>query len=706
MNRMLKNCPWLIATLLLTMLITTSGSYASSELKKIYSTSIIIDQLSNWHYSKKQLNNEISSQLFDKYIEKVDPRKQFFLEKDINEFQSFRYLLDNLLKKADLEISKKIYLRYVERHKHLLEQSLKDWPKIIDDMDFTRNETLQIDRKNEHPPKTPKESMMLWKKHLKNSVLNLDISGKKQDKIKEILKRRLTFQLANLNKTTDDDIFEVFMNSLTELYDPHTNFFSPQVTENFNINMSLSLQGIGAVLEESESNIKVVRLVPGGPADKQNELKPNDIIIGVGQGKTGEIIDIVGWRLNDVVQIIRGQPKTIVRLEITRGKASSKKHHFVEISRDIVKLEDQSAQKAVISLPNNNDTVKIGVINIPTFYMDFDAYNRGDKNYKSTTSDVARLLSELDNEDVSGVIIDLRNNGGGSLHEANNLIGLFIEQGPTVQIKTNTNNIIAQGKALKSNFYSKPIIVLINRLSASASEIFAAAIQDYQRGLIVGSQSYGKGTVQTIKALPYGNLKITESKFYRVSGESTQHRGVIPDITFPEIYDKENIGESSLEYALAWDKIPKIQHQKHFDVEDILSTLTEIHKKRSTSTPDFTYIQAQQKLLDTKETVISLNKKQRIANKNKLEKDLLYIENVRRRAKTLKVVSSFDELEELEEARKEKNDRKIDTENDAFLLESAKILVDFKQEVINKCLRTTKITPPNSKCALAYLAKK
>ncbi|MCR6651466.1 MAG: carboxy terminal-processing peptidase [Cellvibrionaceae bacterium] len=483
---------------------------------------------------------------------------------------------------------------------------------------------------------------------------------------------------------------------MTVLYDPHTNYFSPRTSENFNINMSLQLEGIGAVLQSEDEHTKVVRLVAGGPADKQGQLKAADKIIGVGQGMEGEIVDVVGWRLDEVVDKIRGKKDTFVRLEVLTGDTAPK---VVAIRRGTVKLEDQAAQKAVIEISDGTRKRKVGVIDIPAFYHDFEAYRRGDQNFRSTTRDVAKLLRELQDDNVEGIILDLRNNGGGSLQEATMLTDLFIDQGPVVQIREADGRISQHNRSRSRALYRGPLIVMINRLSASASEIFAGAIQDYQRGIIVGSQSFGKGTVQLLSDLPEGQLKLTESKFYRVSGDSTQHRGIIPDISLPMLIDQDEVGESAYPTALPWDQIAAAKHGKYFDFSQMLPTLDQLHRERSEKDPDIILLQEQVALMQRNKarTQVSLNEQTRIKEKEDLEREQMLMENKRRSAKGLKPfenLEAYRDYEKEEESNAEKvaaeTTRTIDTEADALLNEAGYILLDLvelmrspKQQVAN-----------------------
>src|SRR5690606_37105519 len=499
------------------------------------------------------------------------------------------------------------------------------------------DESLDLQReKNPVWPKTQAEADELWRLNLKNSVLSLRLAGKKPEELSKLLDKRYRNQLNRTRQYSSDDVFQIYMNALAGLYDPHTNYFSPRTSENFNINMSLKLEGIGAVLQAEDEYTKVMRLITAGPADKQGELKAADRIVGVGEGKLGEVQDVVGWRLDDVVDLIRGPKGSTVRLEIIPASAKSDaERKTIAIVRNEVTLEEQSAKKRVLSFNHDGRAVKIGVIDIPEFYVDFEARQRGDTDYKSTTRDVTKLLSELVAEDVDGVIVDLRENGGGSLDEANSLLSLFIEQGPVVQIRPASSRPYIRGKPRSGPYYDGPMAVMINRLSASASEIFAGAIQDYQRGLLIGDQSFGKGTVQQLMELQHGALKLTESKFYRISGDSTQNRGVLPDIAFPALYDPTIVGESSLDKAMPWDRIAAVQHKIYFDIQPALPTLQSKHAQRVKGDPDFIFLQGQLALVEEarEQTRLSLNEAVRRSEMASDKSRRLELENRRRAAK-------------------------------------------------------------------------
>ncbi|QFU75890.1 peptidase S41 [Halioglobus maricola] len=613
----------------------------------------LVEQLEDRHYAKLVYNDELSSQHLDAYVNSLDGSKMFFTAADIAEFEQYRDVMDDQLPEGNLSAGYAIFNRFHERLETRLESVLETLPATTEAMDFTVDETYLLNTDDRPWADTQEELDDRWRKHLKNQVLGLKLADKPAEEIPETLSRRYRNQLKRVQQYNSQDVFQIYANALTELYDPHTNYFSPRRSENFNINMSLSLEGIGAVLQLEDEYTKVSRLVPKGPADKQGDLQASDRIVGVGQGEEGEVEDVIGWRLDEVVELIRGPKDSTVRLEVIPAKSkSTDERKLITIVRNKVKLEEQSAQKEILEIPNGEQTLRVGVIDIPAFYIDFEAMRRGDKDYKSTTRDVKKLLEELQEEGIDGLVVDLRNNGGGSLQEANELTGLFIEYGPTVQIRHSSRRVWRDGKRLRSDFYEGPLVVLINRLSASASEIFAGAIQDYERGIIVGDRSFGKGTVQTLTPLTEGQLKITESKFYRISGDSTQHRGVVPDVTFPSVYDPEQIGESSLDHALNWDQINGVRHRRYDDLNSVLPRITELFEERSVTNPDFVYLEDQIALAagtrDLKE--IPLNEEARIALRESQEKKALAIENRRRVALGEEPLTSLDDEETDEEA--------------------------------------------------------
>tara|TARA_B110000503_G_scaffold93720_1_gene141319 strand:- start:13414 stop:15570 length:2157 start_codon:yes stop_codon:yes gene_type:complete len=612
----------------------------------------MVAKLQERHYAKLPYGDELSSQHLDNYVNSLDSGKMFFTAVDLADFEQYRSVMDDQLQEGKLDAGFTIFNRYHQRVQDRLNNVSDTLPETVAAMDFTIDESYPLDMEDRQWAKDQAELDDRWRKQLKNQVLSLKIADKDEDEIVPTLQKRYDRQLQSVTKYNNQDVFQIYANALTELYDPHTNYLSPRSTENFNINMSLSLEGIGAVLQMEDEYTKVSSLVAKGPADKEGELRPSDRIVAVGQGVDGLLEDIIGWRLDEVVQLIRGPKDTTVRLEVIPAKSkSTDERKVITIVRNKVKLEEQSAQKKMLEIPAGDEVIKIGVIDIPAFYIDFDAMRRGEKDYKSTTRDVKKLLQELEIGGVDGIIIDLRNNGGGSLQEANELTGLFIEYGPTVQIRHSSRRVWRDGKRLKSPYYEGPLVVLVNRLSASASEIFAGAMQDYERAIIVGDSSFGKGTVQTLVPLTEGQLKITESKFYRISGESTQHRGVIPDVEFPSIYDTTEIGESALDHALRWDQISPVRHINYDDFSSVLPDIQTQFLERSAHNPDFIFLEDQIEMAQAARemTALPLNEKSRIALRDTQKEKALGIENKRRKAKGEELLTSLQDDEDEDE---------------------------------------------------------
>ncbi|MFZ1295321.1 MAG: carboxy terminal-processing peptidase [Pseudomonadales bacterium] len=648
----------------------------------------IIERLGRHHYARVPIDDKLSERLLENYLHNLDPARSVLLRADIEEFNTLRTGLDDQLLSGDLSAGFAIYERYRSRLQTRLEAVTANLHSMIEAMDFTADEVLIIDREKLDWPADAAAADEIWRKQLKSSVLGLKLAGKKMPDIEELLLKRYRDQLRRMSQVNSEDVFQLYMNSFTELFDPHTNYLSPRSSENFNMNMRLSLEGIGAVLQQEDEFTKVARLVPAGPAAKQGELRPSDRIVAVGQDESDELVDVVGWRLDDVVDLIRGDKGSTVRLEIVRGTGAAEEHRVISIVRERVKLEEQAAQSRVLDMYYDGALQKVGVIDIPAFYADFEAMQRGDPNYRSTTRDVARLLGELQEQKVAGIIIDLRENGGGSLQEANALTGLFIESGPTVQIRHSNERVERKQKFRDDSYYAGPLLVLINRLSASASEIFAGAIQDYERGLVVGTQSFGKGTVQSLSTLNHGQLKLTESKFYRISGDSTQHRGVVPDIELPTIYNLSEVGESALENALPWDRIAPVRHRNYQELPSIISTLRERHQAGVEHDPDFQYLEGELALAKEHDAAntVSLSEKIRLAERQRQREAELALENRRRSAKGLELLASVDELEK-QHAADESEDAALvddtsaqkDPADDILLTESGNILLDAIQ---------------------------
>ena len=657
----------------------------------------LLEELQTKHYRTVEVDDNFSSAIFDSLIDTLDNSHIYFLRSDIDELSKYRYTLDDSLKSGSVEPGFEVYNTYYKRVLERLIYAINGIENDIPEMNFSIDEYIQLDREDAPYAESVAELDEIWRLRIKNSVLSLRLTGDDNEEIKDKLSKRYRNQLSQVLKTNERDIFQTFLSTVAKTVDPHTAYFSPRDSENFNMGLSLSLQGIGAQLTTEDEYTKIVELIKGGPAERGEELKQGDRIIGIGQGVDGEIQDVVGMRLDDVVAQIRGEKGTVVRLSVIPADAVSETSaQTISITRDTVKLEDQSAKKEIIELSYNDRDYKIGVIDLPTFYFDFEAASRGEDDFKSSTRDVRALLEELKEEDVDGVVVDLRNNGGGSLGEANQLVGLFIETGATVQIRySGIRNGFTRpfGDNDPEVAYTGPLAVLVNRTSASASEIFAGAIQDYQRGIVVGGQTFGKGTVQEIIPMDYGQVKLTRSKFYRISGESTQHRGVIPDITFPDFYDAyDDIGESSLDGALPWDTVRPVEYRAYHPIQAAIPELRTLHEERAKTSPDFNYLLGQiertRELREREE--ISLNEEVVKQEREDARKEEFEAENMRRALKGLpleewvededidedssdSLVSSDSEVIEPEE---NEEDTELE-EDDPLILESGRILADY-----------------------------
>ena len=648
------------------------------------------------HYRKQAIDKTLSERIFENYLDSLDSQRIYFLTSDIESFEPYRYRLDGALKTGQLDPGFNIYNTYEQRVIERLQFLISMINNGIDKLDFKKDESLLTDRK-EQPWLTTKEELDdLWRKRLKSAVLALKLNDKTDKEIVKSLTTRYESQLNRVLQTRSEDAFQAYMNAFTGVYDPHTTYFSPRTSENFNINMSLSLEGIGAVLQSDNEYTKVLRLVPAGPASKQGQLRPADRIVGVGQGKDGEVVDVVGWRLDEVVDLIRGPKHSIVRLEVIPSGSQDENHtKIINISRDKVKLEEQAAQSQIIDIEKDGKKHRIGIIDLPAFYADFKAMQEGDPNYKSTTRDVKKLLKELEEEGIDGLVIDLRNNGGGSLQEANMLTGLFIEEGPTVQIRNSRDRVDVMKDPDPELVYGGPLVVLVNRMSASASEIFAGAIQDYGRGVIMGSQTFGKGTVQSVRSLNHGQIKITQAKFYRVSGGSTQHKGVMPDIILPSAIDKTEIGEDSLPEALPWDAIAPVEHTKYTSTVDTLDQLLSRHDTRFHATPEYKLLLEQIAFLDERRDnkTLSLNEADRKQLKITLDAKQLELINKSRTIKGEEPYASMDEKEKADEdlAANPKKEKELDyvaKESGEVILD----LIELNQRLANNAGNTTNYT--------------
>ena len=637
----------------------------------------IVEQLRHNHYLRKSLNDETSSEIFDNYLNTLDGARLYFSAADIAAIEEYRHRLDDALKRGDLRPAFDVFNRYQQRVVERLEYLLSELDKGVGVFDFTLDDAILLDRSETPWPADAAAVNESWRKRLKSAVLNMKLSGKADAEIQELLTKRYGNRLKQALQTTSEDAFGLYANAFTSVYDPHTRYFSPRTSQNFNINMSLSLQGIGAVLRSEDDYTSVVRLVPAGPAAKSGRIKPSDRIISVGQGRRGPLIDVVGWRLDDVVELIRGPKGSTVRLEVVPEESKEQVAKVVQLMRNTVKLEEQAAQKKLLTLDRDGRSYRLGVVEIPTFYADLKAIRDGDSNYRSTATDVERLVRELAAEGIDGLVVDLRNNGGGSLQEADRLTGLFIQSGPTVQVKATRRQPNIYEDVDDGVVWAGPLAIMVNRLSASASEIFAGAIQDYGRGLIVGSRTFGKGTVQTLVPLNRGQLKLTAAKFYRVSGRSTQHRGILPDIEFPDIYNAEHIGESSLEGAMPWDQIQPAAYRQASNISPALAYLRTRHGERAADNPDFVYLRrlAERVERDAATEQLSLNEAERRREKADWEAWRLELENALRLAKGEPPLQSLDDLETDDDLAAVEED--LPPAEDPMLAEAGQVLLDL-----------------------------
>ncbi|MGZ8293100.1 MAG: carboxy terminal-processing peptidase [Telluria sp.] len=553
--------------------------------------------MGRYHYKATPLDDAMSAKIFDKYFESLDGEKLFFVQADIDKFAPVRDKLDDAINNENLTIPFSIYsvyqARFSERIGHAREL-------LKTKMDFTVDESMQLDREKAAWPKDDAEMKDLWRKRVKNDWLRLKLAGKDDKAIRETLDKRYENYQSRVRKLNNEDVFQMFMNAYATSIEPHTNYLGPRSAENFDIAMRLSLEGIGAVLQSRDEYTIIREIVPGSPAALSGKLKVGDRIVGVAQGNTPTYTDVLGWRIDDVVQLVRGAKGSAVRLDVLPADAGPDgKHVAVTLIRKKISMEEQAAKKSIIEVKEAGIKRRVGVISLPTFYQDFEAKRRGDKDFKSATRDVARILEELKKDKVDNVLIDLRNNGGGSLTEAVELTGLFIDKGPVVMQRSAEGNVAVEGDTHAGLAWSGPVGVLINRGSASASEIFAAAIQDYGRGLVIGEPSFGKGTVQTLVDLDrlepgnkarYGELKMTVAQFFRINGGTTQLRGVTPDIKMPVTSDIENFGESSFTNALPWVAIKPANYVPLGDLKELVAPLQKRHEARVAKDKDFKYL--------------------------------------------------------------------------------------------------------------------
>ncbi len=571
--------------------------------------------LARYHYKAMPLDDAMSEKIFDNYFEALDSEKLYFTQVDLDRYAPLRTKLDDAISNEDLSQPFAIYNVYQQRFADRMAYARS---LLKTKFDFTVDETLQLDREKAPWAKNEDEVRDLWRKRVKNDWLRLKLAGKDDKAIRDTLDKRYANYVARMKKLNNEDVFQMFMNAYATAIEPHTNYLGPRSADNFDISMRLSLEGIGAVLQTRDDYTIIREIVPGSPADKSGKLKVGDRVVGVAQGN-GPFTDVLGWRIDDVVALIRGEKGSTVRLDVIPGAGGvDAKHITIAMVRKKISMEEQAAKKSIIEVKENGVNRRIGVISLPTFYQDFEARRKGDKDFKSATRDVERILGELKKDRVDNVLIDLRNNGGGSLVEAVELTGLFIDKGPVVQQRDARGSIEVEGDVKAGLAWDGPMGVLINRGSASASEIFAAAIQDYGRGLVIGEPSFGKGTVQTLLDLDrfsesdkvrYGELKMTVAQFFRINGGTTQLRGVTPDIKLPVLSDTEHFGESSFSNALPWVAIKPANYVPLGNLKELVDPLQKRHEARIAKDRDFLDLREDmaEVMKIRKENAISLN---------------------------------------------------------------------------------------------------
>ena len=664
-TRRLKLCTGLLCGLLTMSVSASTEGMASDEPLQPESRHENIGELvttfiQKSHYNHIAVNDDLSSKVMDRYMDELDRNRVYLLASDVEFFEEYRYQLDDIVRNQPLDPVFDMFSVYRTRVRERFEYALELLEK---EPDLMVDEEYLFDREDIPWARTTAELDELWRKRVKNDVLNLALTDKPWEESQEVLRKRYTRYLKRMEQIKADDVFETFMNAFAHTLDPHSSYLSPRNSEEYRIQMSLSYFGIGASLQTEDDYVQIVTIIPGGPASIDGTLGPKDRITGVAQGTDGEMTDVIGWRLDDVVDLIRGKADTVVRLQIIpAGALPGNSDHEISLTRGQVRLEEQAAKSEIITVPREGRDWSIGIIDVPSFYRDYRALSNGDKNYTSTTKDVKRLIAELEEQGIDGLVIDLRDNGGGHLTEATALSGLFIDNGPVVQLKNSNGRIsrLDDPDPVARVAYNGPLAVLINRFSASASEIFAAAIQDYERGVIIGQKTFGKGTVQNLYSLDqylqpegdkgYGQLTLTIGKYYRVTGESTQHRGVDPDINLPSPIDAERIGESVRDSALPWDTIQTTRFRAGEPLDNTINSLTASHSERAREDPNFQYLM--QFIEEDRETrtrkSLSLNidtrREQRELNRNRA----LELENDRRAALGLDAIENLEALDEEE----------------------------------------------------------
>jgi carboxyl-terminal processing protease len=626
------------------------------------------------HYRQAPVNDPVSSLTLDRYLESLDGSRSYFLASDIAEFERYRYVLDDAVAGGKLEPAFAIFNRFQQRSRERLKFALEVLQK---EPDFALDESFEFDRRKAPWAASREELDELWRKRVKNDAISLMLTDKSWPEAQDILRKRYERAAKRADQVTADDVFENFMNAFAHVFDPHSSYFSPRNSEEYRIQMSLSYEGIGASLQIVDDYVTVMDLLPGGSAQQSGEIKATDRILAVGQGKGGEMVDVVGWRLDDVVQLIRGPVGSEVRLMVLPGKASpGTAERVVVLPRAKITLEAQAAKKELRTIKRDDRNLRIGVITVPSFYQDYNARAAGSDDYRSTTRDVRKLIEQLKAEGgIDGLVLDLRENGGGHLTEAIGLVNLFVAGGPVVQLRETGGRVEVLESEEAAPVYDGPLTILVDRFSASASEIFAAAMQDYGRGIVIGQETYGKGTVQNLYPLDryalgqdpgYGQLTVTIGMYYRVTGDSTQNRGVQPDIRLPSAISTEEVGESSREAALPWNRIRPARYKPSGSLDALVADLRLRHDQRAAADPGFKHAVAEIAAIEAmrSQRSVSLNLEKRRAERASLTANQLARENERRAELGAEPLEDATDIKDLP---------------DALLSEAAEITADLTE---------------------------
>ena len=649
--------------------------YISTNLtgEKINLSKEVFKKLKKEHYIKNFVKDDFNNKYIDALIERLDENKLYFLESEIKNFKEESSQYSG--KFFDIDLAYLIINLYFERLVDFSEFQIKLIEK--DSFDFTKDEFIDIYYEDNQWPASEALLKNIWRNETKNDLLVALMSETLSDDPNKVLLKRYKNRIRRIQQQKEEDIFSIAINTLSNQFDPHSSYLSPRSAEDFDMNMSLKLEGIGALLGADDDYTKIVSLVPGGPAEKSGEILPEDKITRIRQidAEDKEYVDVVGWRIDEVVDLIRGESGTQVEIEFISSDSADNTRKLVTLTREEIKLEDRAAKSKIIETKEGN---KIGIIDLPSFYIDFNAYQNRDSDYRSSSNDVEDILENFNIEGVDAVILDLRNNGGGALIEANKIVGLFVSSGPTVQVKHKAGYIQPYGSSKAKQAWQKPMAVLVNRYSASASEIVAGAIQDYQRGIVLGQRTFGKGTVQSLESISKGQVKITESKYYRIDGSSTQNKGVLPDIELLSTWDIETVGESSYPTALEWDTVRPYRHKKFdFDANKVFE-IKNLYSQRLTTSPNLKYLGEvrDRYYLNKDKKLLSLNLETRKSEKEARKDWLLQIENKRRKGLGLEIFSTYEDLDE-NNKKNENINNDIDFKRDYLLIESTNIINDY-----------------------------